>query len=417
MRGKQDRPADQAGLRKANLALILDLLRGHGQQSRAQLAGLSGLSKATVSNLVSELEVRDLVRPAGIVAGRQGRPGMLVEVQPRTVSGIGLEVNVDYLAATAIDLTGEVVFECRVPGDVIALGPERLLDQLAELARKVLAAVETQGAWTAGITVAVPGLIDPATGVVQLAPNLRWRKVPMADGLAGRLGYSLARITVDNDANLSALAEQTSGNVVGVTDLLYLTGASGIGAGIIADGVPLRGAFGSAGEVGHMAMDPMGPYCSCGSRGCWETQVGLIALLRAVSTHEDPVRDPALDLEQRLTIIRARAERGDRRTLDALQQIGSALGIGISILVNVLNPAAVVLGGYFATLQEWLVEPARREVAARVLGPDAAGARLVPSSLAFNAASRGGAYAAMRRVLDDPTLAPVQTAEATEAPA
>ncbi|AOS65560.1 ROK family transcriptional regulator [Actinoalloteichus hymeniacidonis] len=417
MRGKQDRPVDQAGLRKANLALILDLLRTRGRQSRAQLAGLSNLSKATVSNLVAELEIRDLVRPAGIVAGRQGRPGMLVEVQPRTVCGIGLEVNVDYLAATAIDLTGEVIHESRVPLDVIALGPERCLDELAKLATDVLSTVEKQGAWTAGITIAVPGLIDPVTGVVQLAPNLRWRQVPMADGLAGRIGYSLAGIVVDNDANLAALAEQTTGSVVGVTDLLYITGAAGIGGGIIADGVPLRGAFGSAGEVGHIAMDPGGLYCPCGSRGCWETQVGLIALLRAVSTHEDPVRDPSLDLEQRLTIIRTRAERGDRRTLDALQQIGSALGIGLSILVNVLNPAVVVLGGYFATLQEWLIEPARREVAARVLGPEAAGARLVPSQLGFSAGSRGGAHAAMRRVLDDPTLAPVQKAEATEAPA
>jgi predicted NBD/HSP70 family sugar kinase len=166
-----------------------------------------------------------------------------------------------------------------------------------------------------------------------------------------------------------------------------------------------------------MAMDPLGPYCSCGRRGCWETQVGLGALLHACADPDDPIRDTALDLDQRMRMIRSRAEQHDRRTLDALHQIGIALGVGVSYLVNLLNPAVVVLGGYFAALPEWLVEPIRSQVVAHVLAPGAGGARVVGSRLGFTAATTGGALASLRRVLEDPTVVPVVQAQEEEAPA
>ncbi len=198
-------------------------------------------------------------------------------------------------------------------------------------------------------------------------------------------------------------------------DLVYLTGDFGIGGGVIAGGRLVRGSIGFAGEIGHMAMDQLGPYCSCGRRGCWETQVGLGALLHACADPDDPIRDPALDLDQRMRMVRARAEQHDRRTLDALHQIGTALGLGVSFLVNLLNPAVVVLGGYFAALPEWLVEPIRNQVVAHVLAPGAGGAKVVGSRLGFTAATTGGALASLRRVLDDPTVVPViQTAEEPE---
>jgi predicted NBD/HSP70 family sugar kinase len=229
--------------------------------------------------------------------------------------------------------------------------------------------------------------------------------------VAARTGLPLDNIAVDNDANLGATAELAAMNAgVGrdLADLVYLTGDFGIGGGVISGGTLIRGSVGFAGEIGHMAMDPLGPYCSCGRRGCWETQVGLGALLHACADTDDPVRDPTLDLDQRMRMVRARAEQHDRRTLDALHQIGTALGLGVSILVNLLNPSVVVLGGYFAALPEWLVEPIRNQVVANVLAPGAGGARVVGSRLGFTAATTGGALASLRRVLDDPTVIPLQ---------
>lgn len=416
----QSRPVDQAGLRRGNLALLVRTLRERGALSRAQLAVRSGLSKATVSSLVTDLELRGLVHSAGVSAGGQGRPGQLVDLRPTSVCGVGLDVHVGHVGVAVTDLSGERVFHRRVACDVPGIGPERAIDQLADLVMTALAEVEGVVGSPVGITVSVPGLVDTGAGTVTFAPRLRWRDVAVADGLAARTGLSLANLAVDNDANLSAEAELAAMNAAGdrdIADLVYLTGDYGIGSGVIAGGRLVRGSIGFAGEIGHMAMDPLGSYCSCGRRGCWETQVGLGALLHACADPDDPVRDPTLDLDQRMRIVRTRAEQRDRRTLDALHQIGSALGLGVSILVNMLNPAVVVLGGYFAALPEWLVEPIRNQVVANVLAPGAGGARVVGSRLGFSAATTGGALAALRRVLDDPTVVSTSQHEDEEAPA
>ncbi|TCO46490.1 ROK family transcriptional regulator [Actinocrispum wychmicini] len=409
-----EQPTDRAALRRANLAWVIGVLREQGGLSRAQLAVLSGLSKATVSTLVTELTARRLVRAGGIAAGGQGRPGQIVELDPDGVRGIGVEVGIDHIAVTSVDTAGQVVSDRRVAFDVLSAGVDQTVYQLAEVTHRELELVDD--AYPAGITVSVPGLVDTARGVVRLAPRLRWREVPLADSLAGQLGFPLERLLVDNDANLSAMAEYQIGGMRGTTDLVYVTGDFGIGAGVIAGGRLVRGAIGYAGEVGHMSMDPMGPQCSCGRRGCWETQVGLGALFHALAAPGDLVSDPNRPIEERMAMIRARAERGDQRTLGALHQIGSALGVGVSIVVNVLSPAVVVLGGYFAALPDWLIEPARIEVAARAVVAEAATVRVVGSDLGFAAARTGGALAALNRVYEDPTEAPERT-EMTEAPA
>lgn len=401
-------------MRRDNLALVLRALREGGPAPRAALARSTGLNKATVSSLVGELVDRGLVQEGRTLTGAAGRPGQLVEVVPRQARGLGLEINVDYAAAGVADLTGTLLGHRRVPLDVPALGVDAALEVLGELATEVLREVlpgdGTRAGWLVGTTVAVPGLVDVAAGHVRYAPNLGWRDVLLAERLGARLPAGAGAVQVDNDANLSALAEYTAGVAAGTPDLVYLTGEYGVGGGVIADGRLLRGALGYTGEVGHLPLDPMGPYCGCGRRGCWETQVGLGALLARCAGPGDEVRDPSVDLEHRLGVLAQRARSGDARTLDALRQIGIALGVGASALVNVLNPAALVLGGYFAVFAPWIVPAAEQGLAERVLAPDAGGCRIVPSDLGFTAAVRGGAEMALQRVLTDPTLAPAEAA-------
>ncbi|MGH3466343.1 MAG: ROK family transcriptional regulator, partial [Thermocrispum sp.] len=196
-------PADQAGVRRANLALLVRLLREHGALSRAQLAVRSGLSKATVSSLVTDLERRGLVDTAGVVAGGQGRPGRPVRLRSAGACGIGLEVHVGHVGVLVTSLAGDASRYRRIACDVPAVGPERALDLLAELASEALAARPGSLGPPAGLTVSVPGLVHTGAGAVTLAPRLRWRDVAVADGLAARTGVPLERITVDNDANLA----------------------------------------------------------------------------------------------------------------------------------------------------------------------------------------------------------------------
>jgi predicted NBD/HSP70 family sugar kinase len=402
--------ADHGTVRRNNLSLIVRTLRDAGPRSRARLAAETGLNKATVSSLVAELVERGLVDEGELQrAGGVGRPGQIVGLNGRRVCGIGIELNVDYVAVLALNLRGDVLVSRRLPLDVPTIGHDQVLDGMAELLAEVVASLEARDTAIAGVTVAIPGLMDVDRGILTYAPNLGWRDVPVVEALRHRLGRDDIAIRVDNDANLSALAEYADGADAGTPDLVYLTGEVGVGGGVIVGGELLRGADGFSGEVGHMPLDPAGHVCGCGRRGCWETIVGLGALLRTVAGADDPVRNPELDLEQRLELLHDRAADGDPATLAALEQIGRGLGVGASILVNVFNPGVIVLGGYFAVLGEFLLEPMTEELAERVLaGPPC---QVSLSHLGFTAAARGGAHVALDAILGDPTLVPVlQTA-------
>ncbi|MCF6743687.1 ROK family protein [Blastococcus sp. KM273128] len=400
-------PADQATVRRTNLGLVLRHLRDHGPRSRARIAQETGLNKTTVSSLVAELADRRLVTTGEVDrAGSVGRPGLTVHLDGGCVCGIGVELNVDYAAVLVLDLRGEVLFEQRLALDLPTLGAERTLDAVAGLVTDAVAAAAATGARPAGLTVAVAGLVRSVDGVVTLAPNIGWHDVAVLDGLRTRLGADFP-IRVENDANLSAIAEWAMGSEARTPDLVYLTGEVGVGGGVIVAGRLLRGAGGLSGEVGHTSLGDPDLVCGCGRRGCWETVVGMAALLRAAADPGDPVGDPARDLEARLSEVAARAEAGDARTLAALRQVGTSLGTGAAVLINLFNPRVVILGGYFAVLGEYLMPPLVAELEARVLGPGVAGARVVLSTLGFTAAVRGGAHVALESVFDDPTLVPV----------
>ncbi len=410
-------PADFTDVRATNLSVVLRFVRAHAPCSRADIAASTGLNKATVSSLVAELADRRLLSAGDVDrAGSVGRPGLLVHLDGRGVCGIGVELNVDYVAILVLDLCGEVLFEHREALDVPELGPEQTLDEVARLVRLALEASTARGAVPVGLTVAVPGLVRSADGVATYAPNIGWHDVPVLDGLHARVDLGCP-IRVENDANLSAIAEWAMGAEARTPDLVYLTGEVGVGGGLIVDGRLLRGAGGLSGEVGHTPLGDPALVCGCGRRGCWETVVGLNALLRAAADPDDPVHDHGRDLETRLAEIAARADAGDRRTLDALTAVGTGLGTGAAVLINLVNPQVVLLGGYFAVLGRFLMEPMAAELRARVFGPDLAGARIELSTLGFTAAVRGGAHVALESVFDDPTLVPVAVGDGSPAPA
>ncbi len=414
--GSRHIPADQATVRRSNLGLVLRHLRDNGPRSRARMAQETGLNKATVSSLVAELIDRRLVSAGDVHRGGSvGRPGLIVHLDGSTVCGIGVELNVDYAATLVLDLRGEVLFEHLIALDVPALGPDRTLDAVAELVAEASAAAAARGATPVGVTVAVPGLVRSVDGVAIYAPNIGWHDVPVLDGLRARIGLDCP-VRVENDANLSAIAEWAMGSEARTSDLVYLTGEVGVGGGVIVAGQLLRGAGGLSGEVGHTSLGDPGIVCGCGRRGCWETAVGLAALLREAADADDPVRDPARDLETRLAEIARRADAGDERTLAALARVGTFLGTGAAVLINVFNPQVIILGGYFAVLGRFLTEPMTAELRARVFGPDLAGARIVLSTLGFTAAVRGGAHVALESVFDDPTVVPLSSAGSSADP-
>jgi predicted NBD/HSP70 family sugar kinase len=379
-------PAATDEVRRRNTALVMRLLRDSGALSRADLARRSGLAKATIGTIVGQLQQVGAVTEGASESTGRGRPSTPLQLAGRSLAGLGIEVNVDYVAVTALDLAGHgLSFEERPASP----GGPRLPDVVALVGDEV-SRLEKRGVGLLGLTVAVPGLIDRARGVVVDAPNLGWVDVDLAgalhDSLDGRTGAPLpvpVAVAVDNDANCAARAESLHGVAAGVEDFVYLTGTVGLGAGIVSGGQVLRGSRGLAGEVGHLRVGDDRYRCACGRTGCWEAMVGLRALEQATGVTVEPGEDPVAYAERLLALP---------GTHDGLAQIGTALGRGVAQLGATLDPAMVVLGGSFVPLGEVLV-PAVEEALAE--GFTGRGCTVALSTLGLHAASVGAAVDAL----------------------
>ncbi|MEV5607331.1 ROK family protein [Streptomyces sp. NPDC052225] len=396
---------DRGSVRRTNLALALRLLRDQGPLSRSRIAASTGLPKPTVTSLVAELVDLGLAAEGPTQReGAVGRPGTLVHIDGRHICGIGVEISSHYIHVLALALDGATTFEHRTALTAADTAADTVLDLTARTLARCTAALEQAGARAVGTAVAVPGVIDTPTGTVRYAPALGWRNVHVTEGLRHRLGTTTPALTLDNDAKLGALAEYAHEHAQ-VADMVCITGQSGIGAGIISGGRLLRGAAGFAGEVGHMPLDPQQRPCVCGRTGCWETMVGLDALLHLAADPDDHLHDPGVELEHRLTVLHERAVAHDARTLEALERVADALGLGIALLADVLNPGRVVLGGYFTHIGDLILDRVRAAVDQRVMAPDGGGCEVALSPLGFTAAARGGAHLALDAVYQDPGAA------------
>ncbi len=387
-------------MRQNNLALVLRQLSAQPLQSRATLAATTGLNKATVSSLVAELIGARMVREAGIRSGSIGRPSRTLELDGSGLAAIALEIDVEYVAGLARDLAGRDLHNATRVFDVAGEPPDATIAVLVSVVEELRTRVRSAGAEVAGIMVAVPGLVDMGHGLVMRAPNLNagWRELPLAARLRAALGEPVFPVQIENDSNLSALAEYREGADAHANELVYVTGQFGVGGAVVIDGQLQRGALGFSGEVGHMVLDEAGPPCGCGRNGCWEAYVGLGALLRRV----DPAWDLTVDPRDAVEEIVRRAERGDEATVSALREVGKWLGIGASILANIFNPEVLVLGGYFARIGPWVYEIAMEELSQHVLAPDLGGCRVTFSALGFSGPLRGGTGLVTERILSDP---------------
>ena len=398
-------PADQATVRRLNLGLLMRSLAAGGPRSRARLAEDTGLNKATVSSLVTELVDRGLAIEGVIQRSGVGRPGRTIEINTSVVRCVGLELNVDYLAGVITDLTGRVLARRRLNLPMVELGPARAMGKVAELADSLVTDCGAHPGQVETLNLSLPGLIDIDAGVLAYGPNLFWRQVDVVHTLMGRLRWPGTRIGVDNDANYGAMAEYALGPSAGAGNLLYLVGEIGVGAGMIIDGRILRGASGFAGEVGHMPIGDPAVLCGCGRSGCWETAIGMNAVVDAVTDSGDCLRDG--NLTARLQQIVQRAQAGDARTLAALVETGRRLGLGASVLANMLDPEVIIFGGHFAALQQFIGAAATTEMRSRVLGGDVMACRVEFSTLGFEAPALGAAHAGIDALINDPTLVAV----------
>lgn len=395
-------PNTQQAMRRRNLSLVLHAVAAHGPLSRAAVATRVGLTRAAVSTLVDELTQDGLLVELGPSRpGTVGRPGTALQLNERGPAGLGAEIGVDHLAVCAVDLGGRVRARTEVASPNRDRGPAPVIDQLAALVRQVAAEAELEGVRPVGVAVAVPGLIARESSLVVRAPNLGWEGVDIGPGL--RAALPGRPLTVDNEANLGALAELwRGGHDPAPRDFIHVSAEIGIGAAVVLDGRLLRGTHGFAGELGHVPVHPEGPACPCGGRGCLEQYAGEEAVLRAsglspgqAAAHPGP--------GGRIALLAVRAASGDRQARSALRSAGAALGIALAGAVNLLDPEKVVLGGALTPLAPWLLPSLERELARRVADSARTGqGAVVISLLGPDGPLLGAAHSVVQAVLDDP---------------
>jgi predicted NBD/HSP70 family sugar kinase len=396
-------------VRRANLGVVLQQIAGGEPRSRARVAADTGLTRGTVSSLVGELIELDLLRETGEDqrSGRAGRPGLALELSDRVVA-VGLEVNVDYLAVCVEDLAGNVRYEKHVHTDNRRSAPGPVLSRLARLARGAEEVIAAENLTSAGIAVALPGLVAAETGVLLRAPNLGWSDIAVAEEISARLGGVPVR--ADNEANLAALAEHWQGVARDLDNFICVFAEVGVGAGIFIGGDLFRGSHGFGAELGHITVEPGGLPCQCGARGCLETIVGQEAIARRAGICEDDKRR-ARNVTRELV---RRAEHGDAAVITSLGEAGRALGIGLASAVNLFDVDAVVLGGCLGPLAPWLIADVREALGVRVLSAGWSGCEVLVSEFGEGAAVRGAAALTLRSVLAEPWLVAERSAVVRE---
>jgi predicted NBD/HSP70 family sugar kinase len=379
------------GLRQMNRLRILEALYRHPASSRGDLARHTGLSRATVSTLVEELvrarvveEHRDEDTPmtASPEAGPRasGRPPVLLSLVSRAAFAVGLDFGHQHIRVAVCDLSGEPVVDEWSPAEVDH-APIESLDLAHELVRSALQSAGLAPDRLLGVGMGLAAPINKLTGELEADGILPgWHGIKPAAEMERRLALPVA---LENDANVGALGEKAFGAARGVDDLIYIRLSAGIGAGLILDGRPYRGIAGVAGEVGHILSDPSGPICRCGNRGCLESvasPVAVAALLERSVGQPVPIK--------RLLELVAAGDRGARR---AVSDAGEAVGRALSTLVNVLNPALIVVGGDLAQAGGVLLDPISAAIDRHSVAPAATAVRVVAGTLGERAEVLGAA--------------------------
>ncbi|MDW4905377.1 ROK family transcriptional regulator [Streptomyces sp. ADMS] len=369
---------------------IFTTVLSHGPLTRTDAARRAGLSAAAVTKAVRPLieagylveDTDDETRPA---SGRPalGRPANLVRVDAGRALFIGIKITGDGIFGVLTDLCCRIRVARHVP--VPARAPRAVLASVAELVRELLTEADGFGVPVRGCGIAVAGEVDSAEGAVRYSPFLEWRDVPLAELAAMTTGLP---VTVDNDVRALTVAEQWFGAGAGLSDFAVVTVGAGIGCGLVVHGRVVAGAHGVSGEIGHVVVDPAGPPCHCGKRGCLQALAGdaeIVARVREVTG--TGISDSAEAV--------ALAHAGHPGVREVYARAGEAIGRGIATVANLLGPERVIISGEGLAAYDLFAEQIRGAFTATAFG-SAARCDLVTRPLPFEEWARGAAATAIR---------------------
>jgi predicted NBD/HSP70 family sugar kinase len=328
-----------------NVLHILRTIKDRAAISRTDLQQVTGLSWGTITNTTRELLNRNLIREQAVQSTRAGRKPVKLAINPESHSLVGVDVASDVVHCLVLNLAGETLWEetqlGAAPPHADAEPPAAVLDRVADMVQRAMASPEVTTRICLGVGVSLPGAVDVRRGVLRFAPNLPgWRDVPVREHLQARLS---AAVRIEHDPNCLALAERWFGDASLAENVLCIHLGVGVGMGILLGGDVFRGSQQMAGEFGHITLDPSGPPCACGDRGCVEAYCSLSAIVQYAKTHA--AAGSAAAGVQTIDELTTLAKAGDAGAAEAFARAGAHLGIGLANLVDLFNPDLIVLAG------------------------------------------------------------------------
>jgi predicted NBD/HSP70 family sugar kinase len=331
------RPAVTDLIGERTRAEIFALVLTAGPLSRTALAGRLGLSASTVTRLLAPLVAGGYLRETTSEAVGPGRPRRLLHVNTKRHFVVGIKIAPTHVAAVLTDMAAQVL--ARAQQAIPDCSPRTALAVSAELTGRLLAEVPGAADHVLGIGVGVSGHVDSPAGVCRYSALLDWRKIDVAGPLSAATGLP---VVVNNDVNTLVVAERWFGEGRDVDSFAVVTIGSGIGCGLLLDGSLFSGASGMAGELGHMPMDPDGPLCSCGRRGCLEALACADAVLGRLRRHGVADLD---HIDDAAGLARSGNAPGAEAARAAFAAAGDALGRGLAGLCNLLNLEKIIIAG------------------------------------------------------------------------
>lgn len=395
-------------LRRGNLLRILRHLRDRGPSSRNDIASGCGLAMSTMTDLVGELRDRRLVRELrGVRRPGAGRPPRPVAIDGEPWCALGVQVDLlgfEFLGST---VGGRELWSTSVPAPLQDSGCEMGWQLLREALLEQLSRVP-DGSRLVAVEIALPGYVEIERGTVGRSTALGWEGLPLRSLITDELaaaGLCAVAVGVAHDRHLAGLhAVRVELQLPLPHVAVYLGGVRELGGAVVVDGSVFYGAHGGAGDFGHANIDPHGPECGCGRRGCLESLIGPTALLTrsGLVPRAEVGALVTTDPNAALGAILAAADGGNPQVLALLTDAGHFLGVALDDVIGTVNPDVVMLGGYLGVLQRYLLEPARARVAERLTVPSFATTQLVALGDLAPRVVRGAALAARDACLADP---------------
>lgn len=387
-------------MKSMNRSLILNTIRLDGPISRADIAKKTKLTPPTVTNIVAELIEEKLVRESKMGESRGGRKPILLTIDAKNSFVIGLDVGGYRVRAVLTDLNGEVEGQTTVELSS-DLTEETLIDQLIKITVTLFEQCKMQKDKVIGIGIGMHGIVDHQSGMAVFAPNFQLTNIDLKTPFESTFDVP---VFVENDARALALGETWFGNGQGIDHVICVNVGVGIGAGIVLNKRLFHGVHGIAGEIGHTTVDIHGKKCTCGNYGCLQTVAGG-NMLKERAIHDIASGRKTMLLEKvegdmdRISgeIIHQCALAGDPLSIEILEEAGKYLGIGITNIINFINPDRIIVGGGVSKAGDFVLEPLRKMVKERALTAKARETEVVTAELG----EWGTAIGAVTLVLED----------------